>query len=210
MTPPHSSLALDVEEAHARVTDSIESAGSTESAQLTVVDVRTPGEYAAGHLPGALNVPLDRLDSALPALRRMPDGQLLVVCASGARSENACRVLAEHGIQAMTLTGGTQGWAQRGHVLHRPASSPRATWSMERQVRFTAGSIVLVGLGVGLLHPAGQLLSAGVAGGLVFSALSNTCGMAALLSKLPHNRPRAADLDATLDALARRGQAPVT
>lgn len=210
MTPPHSSLALDVEEAHARVTDSIESAGSTESAQLTVVDVRTPGEYAAGHLPGALNVPLDRLDSALPALRRMPDGQLLVVCASGARSENACRVLAEHGIQAMTLTGGTQGWAQRGHELHRPASSPRATWSMERQVRFTAGSIVLVGLGVGLLHPAGQLLSAGVAGGLVFSALSNTCGMAALLSKLPHNRPRAADLDATLDALARRGQAPVT
>ncbi len=210
MTPPHSSLALDVEEAHARVTDSIESAGSTESAQLTVVDVRTPGEYAAGHLPGALNVPLDRLDSALPALRRMPDGQLLVVCASGARSENACRVLAEHGIQAMTLTGGTQGWAQRGHELHRPASSPRATWSMERQVRFTAGSIVLVGLGLGLLHPVGQLLSAGVAGGLVFSALSNTCGMAALLSKLPHNRPRAADLDATLDALARRGQAPVT
>ena len=60
------------------------------------------------------------------------------------------------------------------------------------------------------LHPVGQLLSAGVAGGLVFSALSNTCGMAALLSKLPHNRPRAADLDATLDALARRGQAPVT
>lgn len=210
MTPPHSSLALDVEEAHARVTDSIESAESTESAQLTVVDVRTPGEYAAGHLPGALNVPLDRLDSALPALRRIPDGQLLVVCASGARSENACRVLAEHGIQAMTLTGGTQGWAQRGHELHRPASSPRATWSMERQVRFTAGSIVLVGLGLGLLHPAGQLLSAGVAGGLVFSALSNTCGMAALLSKLPHNRPRAADLDATLDALARRGQAPVT
>ncbi|KUO02970.1 transporter [Streptomyces caeruleatus] len=177
---------------------------------MTVVDVRTPGEYTAGHLPGALNIPLDRLDSALPALRSLPGGQLLVVCASGARSADACRVLAEHRIQAMTLTGGTQGWAQRGHALHRPASSPRATWSMERQVRFTAGSIVLVGLGLGLLHPAWQLLSAGVAGGLVFSALSNTCGMAALLAKLPHNRPRPADLEAALAALARRGQAPVT
>ncbi|MCF1593782.1 rhodanese-like domain-containing protein [Streptomyces muensis] len=210
LTQPHGPRAVDVDEAHARLTDTADSTGSTDSTGLTVVDVRTPGEYAAGHLPGALNIPLDRLDSALPALRRLPGGQLLVVCASGARSENACRLLAGHGIQAMTLTGGTQGWARRGHELHRPTSSPRATWSMERQVRFTAGSIVLVGLGLGLLHPAWQLLSAGIAGGLVFSALSNTCGMAALLAKLPHNRPRPADLEATLAALARRGQAPVT
>jgi hypothetical protein len=75
---------------------------------------------------------------------------------------------------------------------------------MERQVRFTAGTVVLTGLGLGLLHPAWQLLSAGVAGGLVLSALTNTCGMAALLSRLPHNRPRPADLDATLAALGER------
>ncbi|MEY9996726.1 rhodanese-related sulfurtransferase [Streptomyces sp. V4I8] len=198
MTPPHDPRALDVDEARTRLPG------------LTVVDVRTPGEYAAGHVPGALNIPLDHLDSALPALRRLPGERLLLVCASGARSENACRVLAEHGIRAMTLTGGTQGWAQRGQELHRPPSSPSATWSMERQVRFTAGSIVLVGLGLGLLHPAWQLLSAGIAGGLVFSALTNTCGMAALLSRLPHNRPRPADLEAALAALERRGQAPVT
>ncbi len=73
---------------------------------------------------------------------------------------------------------------------------------MERQVRFTAGSLVLAGLGLGLLYPAWQLLSAAVAGGLVFSALTNTCGMAALLGRLPHNRSRAADLDTTLAALA--------
>ncbi|WP_369174726.1 rhodanese-like domain-containing protein [Streptomyces sp. R28] len=204
MTAPHGPLALDVDEAHSRMTD------PTDLTDLTVIDVRTPGEYSAGHLPGALNIPLDRLDSALPTLRRLPGEQLLVVCASGARSENACRVLAEHGVRAMTLTGGTQAWARRGHELHRPPSSPRATWSMERQVRFTAGSIVLAGLGLGLLHPAWQLLSAGIAGGLVFSALTNTCGMAVLLSKLPHNRPRPADLEATLTAVAQRGEAPVT
>lgn len=171
--------------------------------ELTVVDVRTPGEYASGHLPGALNVPLDQLERALPALKES-GAELLMVCRSGARSEKACVLLAGHGVTAATLTGGTVAWAAAGHELHRPAGGARATWAMERQVRFTAGALVLVGLGLGLLHPAWQLLSAGMAGGLAFSALTDTCGMAAILSKLPHNRPRAADLDATLAALRAR------
>ena len=176
--------------------------------QLTVIDVRTPGEYASGHLPGALNIPLDHVRRALPALKEAADhGELLVVCASGTRSESACSVLAENGVPAMTLTGGTQGWRDRGHELHHPATETRAVWSMERQVRLTAGGLVLVGLGLGRMHPAWRLLSAGVAGGLVFSAVSNTCGMAHLLSKLPHNRPRPADLDATLTTLAQRSRA---
>lgn len=75
---------------------------------------------------------------------------------------------------------------------------------MDRQVRLTAGSLVLLGLMLALLiHPAFQLLSAGIAAGLVFSAVTDTCGMAAVLAKLPHNRPRSADLDATLTALSR-------
>ncbi len=69
-------------------------------------------------------------------------------------------------------------------------------------MRFTAGSLVLLGVGLGaFVHPALLLISAGIAGGLVFSALTNTCGMAAALGKLPHNRPRAADLDAVRTAL---------
>ncbi|MDN3258232.1 rhodanese-like domain-containing protein [Streptomyces sp. CSDS2] len=171
---------------------------------LTVIDVRTPGEYASGHLPGALNIPLDHIRRALPELRHAAGRRdVLVVCASGARSENACALLAEQGIPAAGLAGGTNGWAAQGHDLHRPAAcDTRARWSMERQVRFTAGAVVLLGLLLGLLaHPAFQLLSAGIAGGLVFSALTDTCGMAAVLGKLPHNRPRAADLDATLAAL---------
>ncbi|NEA68266.1 rhodanese-like domain-containing protein [Streptomyces sp. SID12488] len=190
MTAP---LALDTDQARTRLP------------QLTVVDVRTPGEYASGHLPGALNIPLDHLRRALPALKEATDQrELLVVCASGARSESVCSLLADNGVPAMTLTGGTQGWRERGLELQHPATGARATWSMERQVRFTAGGIVLAGLGLGRLHPAWRLLSAGVAGGLAFSAVSNTCGMAHLLAKLPHNRPRPADLDATLTTLARR------
>ncbi|MBT2376099.1 transporter [Streptomyces sp. CB00316] len=174
--------------------------------ELTVIDVRTPGEYAGGHLPGALNVPLDQIQRALPDIRHVAErGDVLVVCASGTRSENACRILAENGVTAATLSGGTGAWAADGHELRRPPGASRATWGMERQVRLTAGVIVLLGLLLGyVVHPAFQLVSAGIAGGLVFSALTNTCGMAAVLAKLPHNRPRAADLDHTLAALRSR------
>ncbi len=171
----------------------------------TVIDVRTPGEYASGHLPGAFNIPLDRLSSALPALRSAAGrGDLLMVCASGARSGRACAALAEHGVAAATLAGGTQAWAEGGREVQRPAAA-RTGWGMERQVRLTAGLVVLAGLLLALLvHPAFQLLSAAVAAGLVFSAVTDTCGMAAVLAKLPHNRPRASDFRATLDALNRR------
>ncbi|MER6611921.1 rhodanese-like domain-containing protein [Streptomyces xantholiticus] len=170
--------------------------------ELTVIDVRTPGEYASGHLPGAHNIPLDHLEAALPALRTAAGrGDLLVVCASGARSATASAILAENGITAATLTGGTSAWARLGHDVHRPAGE-RTVWAMERQVRLAAGSLVLAGLAVGRRRPAARWLSAGIAGGLVFSALTDTCGMARVLAKLPHNRPRPADLDATLAALS--------
>lgn len=171
--------------------------------ELTVIDVRTPGEYAGGHIPGALNIPLDQLDRALPDIRTAAQrGEVLVVCASGARSENACRILADEGIHTATLVGGTGAWAAQGHDLHRPEGSTKATWGMERQVRLTAGSVVLMGLALGeFVHPAFRLLSAGIAGGLVLSAVTNTCGMAAMLAKLPYNRPRQADLEATLTRL---------
>lgn len=185
MAPTH----LTVDQAHARLHE------------LTVIDVRTPGEYASGHLPGAHNIPLDHLDTALPALKTAADrGDLLVVCASGARSARACEHLAEDGVPAATLTGGTEAWRQLGHDVDRPAGS-RTSWSMERQVRLAAGSLVLSGLLAGRLRPAARWLSAGIAGGLVFSAVTDTCGMARVLAKLPHNRPKTADLDATLAAL---------
>ncbi|MEV0992978.1 rhodanese-like domain-containing protein [Streptomyces sp. NPDC049949] len=158
--------------------------------ELTFVDVRTPAEFASGHLPDSVNIPLDRIARALPELRKAAEqGPLLVVCASGARSENAVATLASHGIGASSLTGGATAWAAEGHGLDRPEGGPRAVWAMERQVRFTAGSVVLLGLALGLLvHPGFLSLSAAIAAGLVFSALSNTCGMAVVLGGLPFNQ----------------------
>lgn len=175
----------------------------------TVIDVRTPGEYGSGHVPGAYNIPLDRLGDALPELRALSgSGGLVVVCASGARSGQACRRLADEGIVAASLEGGTEAWASAGHPLERPAGSGgRAVWPMERQVRLTAGLLVLLGLLLDLVLPGARVLSFLIGGGLVYSALSNTCGMAAVLGKLPYNRRAQAgapQMEATLGALRER------
>ncbi|MFI6985929.1 rhodanese-like domain-containing protein [Embleya sp. NPDC050154] len=169
--------------------------------EYTVIDVRTPGEYAAGHLPGAHNIPLDHLHAALPALKSAAArSNLLIVCASGNRSTTACAELAAADIPATTLTGGTTAWAGEGHTLHRPENA-RAPWPMERQVRLAAGTLVVLGLAVGNRWRPARWLSAAIGGGLVFSAATNTCGMAAALAKLPHNQPRTTDLDAVMRAL---------
>ncbi|MFH8569979.1 rhodanese-like domain-containing protein [Streptomyces sp. NPDC017993] len=169
--------------------------------EYTVIDVRTPGEYAAGHLPGSHNIPLDHFGTALAALKAAAArSELLLVCASGSRSVSACEKLAAADVPAATLTGGTSAWADQGHGLER-AEGATTVWPMERQVRLAAGSLVLLGLAVGTRYRAARWLSAAIGSGLVFSAATDTCGMAAALSKLPHNRPRTTDLDATLSAL---------
>ncbi|MCN9243437.1 rhodanese-like domain-containing protein [Streptomyces sp. RY43-2] len=171
--------------------------------QFTVIDVRSPGEYAGGHIPGALNIPLDKLQRALPDLRAAAErGELAVVCASGARSQTACSQLAAAGIPAFTVVGGTAAWAQGGRPLDRPAGA-RAVWAMDRQVRLAAGSLVIAGMLVDLALPGARWVSAAIGAGLVFSALSNTCAMGTMLAKLPYNRPRGgtADLDDILGNL---------
>ncbi|MFD3944899.1 YgaP-like transmembrane domain [Streptomyces sp. NPDC058579] len=61
----------------------------------------------------------------------------------------------------------------------------------------------MAGLVLGARYRPARWLSAAVGSGLVFSAATSTCGMAAILAKLPCNQPRTTDLDATLQALGR-------
>lgn len=76
----------------------------------TVVDVRTPGEYASGSLPGALNVPLDELRERHEEL---PDGRLVVTCAVGQRGHTASRLLRQLGRdEVANLDGGYRTWSQ--------------------------------------------------------------------------------------------------
>lgn len=62
-----------------------------------ILDVRTPHEYAAGHLPGAINVPLQQLTARLNDLKKHSDQPVLVYCESGGRSPKAVGQLLNNG-----------------------------------------------------------------------------------------------------------------
>ncbi len=71
---------------------------------LTLLDVRTPQEYAGGHIEGFRNIPVDELRERLDEIER--DKPVYVICQSGLRSYIACRVLAGHGYEAYNFAGG--------------------------------------------------------------------------------------------------------
>ncbi len=81
---------------------------------LTVLDVREKGEWAHGHIDGALHVPL--MD--LPLRREeLPEGQILVVCRVGGRSLQATQWLGRIGVDAVNLDGGMIEWAAAGRPM---------------------------------------------------------------------------------------------
>ncbi len=93
-----------------------ESAGS-----LRIIDVRQPGEIAAGTVPGAEPIPLHTLPLRMDELER--DAKLVFVCRTGARSAQACMFLQQQGYDnVINLRGGVVAWAQAG----RPFAMPEA------------------------------------------------------------------------------------
>ena len=72
---------------------------------------------------------------------------------------------------------------------------------MDRQVRLVAGAITLLAVVISWLVPKTKWIAGGVGAGLTYSALTNTCAMAAILGKLPYNRGKACDIAGVLDSL---------
>ena len=63
-----------------------------------IIDVRSPLEFAAGHLKGAVNIPYDRIEQAIGSIEGLEkNSAILLYCLSGARSAFACQVLAQLG-----------------------------------------------------------------------------------------------------------------
>ena len=84
-----------------------------------MIDVREPGEYAAGHVLGAKNLPLARLDAAGAELKRK-DRPVIVYCESGERSARAAAALKKQGYtRVVNLSGGIGAWQQAGLPLER-------------------------------------------------------------------------------------------
>lgn len=81
-----------------------------------VVDVRTPAEFAQGHVPGAINVPLQDLKARIGELESWKGQEVAVICAVGGRSATATTYLKSEGFeQALNVVGGTRAWVQAGY-----------------------------------------------------------------------------------------------
>lgn len=161
------------------------------SSKTHIIDVRTPAEYGEVHVDGARNVPLDRLDpQKLRADLGEAGGAIYFVCKSGNRSQKACEKMLAAGItNVVSIEGGTTACETAG----LPVIRGRKAMSLERQVRIAAGALVAGGAVVAAfapepIKPWGLGVAGFVGAGLVFAGLTDTCGMAMLIAKMPWNQ----------------------
>jgi hydroxyacylglutathione hydrolase len=85
---------------------------------VLLLDVRTPAEYAAGHIPGSRNIPLGRLAERLGELPASQ--QIIVYCQGASRSPIAASILLAHGwSDVRELNDGFDGWQARGAPVER-------------------------------------------------------------------------------------------
>jgi glyoxylase-like metal-dependent hydrolase (beta-lactamase superfamily II)/rhodanese-related sulfurtransferase len=150
-----------------------------------VVDVRMPAEHRSLHLEPSMLLPLDEIGHRRAELPH--DRELVLVCRTGTRARLAAAELSD--FRTRVLEGGIAAWQEAGH----PVVVGKAHMSLERQVRIAAGALACAGglLAVGI-SPWFGLLPAFVGAGLVYAGITDRCGMAMVLAKLPYNR-RGAD-----------------
>ncbi|MEN9021009.1 MAG: rhodanese-like domain-containing protein [Verrucomicrobiales bacterium] len=149
-----------------------------------LIDVRDIDECRFEAISGSRLLPLSLLEKEAPLLDK--DREMILVCQSGRRSEEGQEKLALLGFNKVGyLGGGINAWKSEGHLVEKA----RMVWPLERQVRFTAGLLVVIGAMLSFFANAHFIwFSAFIGAGLMFAAFTNTCGMGVLLAKMPWNR----------------------
>jgi rhodanese-related sulfurtransferase len=164
-----------------------------------LLDVRSPAEFETAHIAGSHNVPLDLVRERGDEIGDRVGADVVFVCRSGQRAAQAQDVLRGAGVtDGAVLAGGLTDWESSGFDVDRGIER----WELERQVRLVAGTIVLSSVVASTAVPRLKWLAAAIGGGLTFAAVSNTCAMGTLLSKLPYNRTADYDADVLVSRLA--------
>ena len=153
---------------------------------IDLIDVRTPVEFREVHASIASNVPLETLDTGAVLAGHPASRPLYVICRSGSRVKQACEKLAAAGCtNVVNVEGGTMAWDQAGY----PVVRGKKAISLERQVRICAGFMSLTGGVLAIaVHPYWAGLSAFIGAGLMFAGITDTCGMAMMLARMPWNQ----------------------
>lgn len=101
---------LDAQISQARLVERLGSDGAP-----VIVDVRTPGEFQTGHVPGAINLPVQELQGRLAELRPYRNAEMVVYCEAGPRALYAGHVLAQQGFtEVRILDGHMRSWRAAG------------------------------------------------------------------------------------------------
>ena len=87
-----------------------------ERTDVPLIDVREPDEFAAGHVPGAVNLPMSTIGEHLDEL---PDGAFDVICQAGGRSARVVQALEARGHDATNVEGGTGEWIAAGYPVEK-------------------------------------------------------------------------------------------
>jgi rhodanese-related sulfurtransferase len=153
---------------------------------LMIIDVRGGAEFDALHIKGSYHVPLPVLSEHAAEFAAKMGTRVVLVCQSGNRAEQARKHLDSVGLaSASVLSGGVPAYAAAGGNVVRGGG----VWALERQVRMTAGSLVLASIvAAKFVSPKLGLVAGGIGAGLTFSAATNSCAMGQVLSKMPWNR----------------------
>ncbi|GGN84778.1 sulfurtransferase [Actinoplanes lobatus] len=158
----------------------------------------TPGKFAVDHIPGSYNVPLDLLREHRDELHAHLGENVVLVCRSGQRAGHAEQLLRAAGLpHVRVLAGGITAW--QGAAA--PLRTGRPRWDLERQVRLTAGLLVLVAVLASAIAGPVKWVAAVVEAGLTVAALTGTCLMGSLLARLPYNRAPRTDVGDVVAAL---------
>lgn len=87
-------------------------------AGVNVIDVRTQEEWDAGHVPGAIHIPIAELQPEDPRLLdAKKDGPIYFICATGGRSGRAADSMSQAGFHSVNVVGGTKGWIAQGQPV---------------------------------------------------------------------------------------------
>ena len=151
-----------------------------------MIDVRTASEYAGGHIPCTVNIPMDQFEARRKDLQ-LGDGVVLV-CKAGGRARIVAGWLnGNTGVRV--LEGGIDAWINKGLEV---VASAKTRWSLERQVRLGAGLLVLAGTVMEVSGVHGAIwLAMFVGAGLTFAGATDICMMGIVLAKMPWNQARA-------------------
>ena len=156
---------------------------------INLIDVRTPAEFHAVHVPGACSRPLDTLDCAAILATRSAakdTAPITILCHSGARARNAAQRFSAIGFEDyLIVEGGTEAYVNAGFSVERGAIT---VLPLDRQLQIIIGTMVLAGVLLSHVHPAWIWLSGFAGCGLVFAGVSGICPLRTVVALMPWNQ----------------------